>query len=226
MSDVLTFRMQSCRDCIAAGLSHIEKQTSAVEAALDDNTGLVFDFARTLVESVCRTILDERGIAYGSDDDLPRLFRTVASSLPLLPVAASAEVEARQSLAKTLNGLSTAIQGICELRNAYGFASHGSGVARPQFDSAQGLLAAQAADTIVGFLYRMHTQDRTPPVTPAAEFAGSGAYNDWIDEQHELVQIFESTFRPSEVLFQIEPETWRIYRADFLSESDDGGVPA
>lgn len=224
MSEVLAFRMQACHDCIAAGLGHIEQQVAAVEDALSSNTGLVFDLARTLVESVCRTVLEERGISYRKGDGVPKLFDDVTRSLPLLPDTAGSEPAAQAALQSTLAGLSSAIHGICQLRNAYGFASHGTGTPKPQLDMAQGLLAAQAADAIVGFLYRMHTQDRTPPVNPAAEFASGEDYNTWIDEQHELVQIFESTFRPSEVLFQIEPETWRIYRADFLTISDLDGA--
>jgi Abortive infection C-terminus len=109
---------------------------------------LAFDLAKTVVESACRTILAERKIAFGFDDDLPRLFKSVTAHLPILPVAASAEIEARKSLAQTLNGLHTALQGVCELRNTYGFASHGTAGPRAPMESVQALLAAQAADAI------------------------------------------------------------------------------
>jgi Abortive infection C-terminus len=71
------------------------------------------------------------------------------SMLFLLPELSGA-AEVRQSLTKTLNGLHTAVQGICELRNRCGFASHGSGNPRPAMASVQALLAAQAADAIIG----------------------------------------------------------------------------
>lgn len=222
-ADGPVFQMHGARSAIAAGLGHIERQVVALEAAVSDNAGLVFDLARTLVESVCRTVLHERGIEYQDTDDLPQLFRAVGGQLPMLPPEASTEAEARKSLLKTLGGLQTTIQGICELRNAYGFASHGAGEPRSDLETAQSLLVAEAADAIVGFLYRMHSEDRTIPVSPHAEFAASEDYNAWIDEEHPI-RIFDSDFRASEVLFQLEPETYRIYRADFVSEGDDGAA--
>src|SRR5947208_12298303 len=167
MTEALTapFVMHGARDAIAGGLTHVQQQVKSIEQAVAENPGLAFDLAKTLVESVCRAVLGERNIAYSEDDDLPKLFKTVSQSLPFLPPEASGEGEIRRSLVQTLSGLHTAIQGICELRNQCGFASHGSGVRRPPLESVQALLAAKAADTIVGFLFRIHRLDRTPPTS-------------------------------------------------------------
>src|SRR5262245_41369498 len=144
------FVMHGARDAMAGGLAHVEEQVKGIEAAVVENPALAFDLAKTLIESTCRAILGERKIAYNEDDDLPKLFRIASNHLPFLPPMASVEAQARESLTRTLNGLSTAIQGVCDLRNRCGFASHGSGTPRPPMESVQALLAAGAADTIVG----------------------------------------------------------------------------
>jgi hypothetical protein len=214
------FVMHGARDAMASGLLHIEEQVKGIEAAVVENPALAFDLAKTLVESTCRAILGERQIAYGEDDDLPKLFRTAFQHLPFLPAMASGEAEARESLTRTLHGLSTAIQGVCELRNRCGFASHGSGHPRPPMESVQALLAAGAADTIVGFLYRVHRQDRTLPPSPRALFEANPAFNDSVDEAHGTIRIFESEFRPSEVLFVMEPESYRIHLAEYDQDAE------
>ena len=152
---IASFVMHGARDAIAAGLMHIEEQVKAIEHAVVENPALAFDLARTLVESVCRTVLSERAIAYTEDDDLPKLFRMISRSVPFLPATASGEAETRESLARTLGGVSAAIQGVCELRNQCGFASHGSGNPRPGMESVQALLAAEAADTIASLADRI-----------------------------------------------------------------------
>jgi hypothetical protein len=162
---------------------------------------------------------EERSIAFGEDDDLPRLFEAASQSLPLLPATASNEAEVRKSLAQTLRGLSTTVQGICELRNQCGFASHGSEQARPAMEWVQALLAAEAADTIVGFLHRVHRQDRTPAPSPRTLYEDNPDFNEAVDEAHEPVRIYDAEFRPSEVLFQMEPESYRVYLAEFETES-------
>lgn len=217
MTEALTapFVMHGTRDAIAAGLAHVEQQVRSIEQAVAEKPGLAFDLAKTLIESVCRTVLGERNIPYSESDDLPKLFKTASQSLPFLPPEASGESEIRKSLAQTLSGLHTAIQGICELRNQCGFASHGSGGPRPPLESAQALLAAEAADTIVGFLYRIHRQDRTPPPSPLDLYDDSLEFNESVDEAHGIVRIFDEEFLPSRVLFELAPEPYRVYLADF-----------
>jgi hypothetical protein len=83
---------------MSGGLSHIEEQVRGIERAVVENPGLAFDLTKTVVESACRTILTERKIVFGPDDDLPRLFKNVTNILPMLPISASSEVEARRSL--------------------------------------------------------------------------------------------------------------------------------
>jgi len=212
---VSAFVMQGARDAIAAGLSHIDEQVAGIERAVVENPGLAFDLAKTLVESVCRAVLSDLSIAVGKDTDLPTLFKTSTQHLSFLPPTASAEAEVRKSLQQTLNGLHTALQGICELRNQCGFASHGSAEARPAMEAIQALLAAEAADAIVGFLHRVHLQDRTVPPSARAIYDEATSFNAYVDEEFGVIRVFEAQFPASEVLFQLEPETYRVYLAEF-----------
>ncbi len=214
------FVMHGARDAMAAGLAHIEEQVNGIEQAVVEKPGLAFDLAKTLIESTCRTVLGDRSVAYATTDDLPKLFKSAIQHLPFLPSTASDDAEARKSLQKTLAGLSTAIQGICELRNQCGFASHGSDGPRPIMESVQALLAAEASDAIIGFLHRVHHQDRTSLPAPRVSFDDNCAFNESLDETFGPLRIFEIEFRPSEVLFTLEPETYRIYLADFGSGAD------
>lgn len=213
------FVMHGSRAAIAAGLAHIEEQVTGIEQAVNNNPGLAFDLAKTLVESACRTILTERGVAFDPNDDLPKLFKITTNHLPFLPSSASEEAEVRRSLMQTLSGLSTAVQGVCELRNACGFASHGSDGPRPLMEGVQALLAAETADAVVGFLHRVHRQDRTRPVSSQLAYKDNSEFNDSIDELHERVRIFEEEFDPSRILFEMAPEPYRVYLAEFVQES-------
>lgn len=215
-----TFVMHGARDAMAGGLVHIEEQVKGIERAVVENPGLAFDLSKTVVESACRAILNDRKVAFGTDDDLPRLFKTVTINLPMLPITASSEVEARKSLAQTLNGLHTALQGVCELRNAYGFASHGAGGPRPVMEGVQALLAAQAADAIVGLLHRLHRQERNISRITRLEYADNSDFNTFVDLANDEVRIFELVYRPSEVLFFVDREAYRDLLAGYAP--DDG----
>jgi Abortive infection C-terminus len=203
MADAPTVRfiMHGARAAIAGGMLHIEEQVAGIERAVVENPGLAFDLAKTLIESACRTILAERRIAFDPGDDLPKLFKTASQNLPFLPISASGAAEIRKSLAQTLNGLHTAIQGICELRNQCGFASHGADGPRPALEAVQALLAAEAADTIIGFLHRVHQQDGAAPASSPSTYDDNPEFNNYVDEVHERVRIFDEEFEPSRILF-------------------------
>ena len=176
----------------------------------------------------CRTIITEREGTFDKDDDLPKLFKTATLTVPFLPMALASDAGARKSLLQTLNGLNTALQGVCELRNSYGFASHGSEGQRPTMEGVQALLAAQAADAIVGFLYRVHRQDLSRPRSVPLEYDDHADFNEWIDEQSEPVQILAlPPYRPSEVLFNVDLQAYRDLLTDYKSEEEveigDGG---
>ncbi|MBI3207057.1 MAG: abortive infection family protein [Myxococcales bacterium] len=219
------FVMRGARAAMAQGLAHVEEQVTALERAVVENPGLAFDLAKTLVESACRTILTERQQPYASDDDLPKLFKTVTTFLPLSPPSASSS-GGHKSLKQTVNGLHTALQGVCELRNDFGFASHGSDGSRPRMESVQAILAAQAADTIVGFLHATHQQDRAVQRTVPLRFEDHADFNDYVDDAHSSVQIFDLSFRASEVLFRVDHEAYRDALASFEASEENGASAA
>lgn len=219
------FIMHGARDAMAAGLTHVEEQVKGIEQAVVENPGLAFDLAKTLIESTCRAILDQRSVAYSKTDDLPKLYKAAARAVPMLPASASAAASVRASLEQTINGLNTAIQGICELRNQCGFASHGAGAPRPMMEGVQALLAAEAADAIVGFLHRVHRQDRTPPAVTVETVTRDEAFDGVIDDEIGSITIRDTEFRASDVLYQLEPESYRIYLAEYRIEAVEDGPP-
>ena len=209
------FVMHGARSAMAGGMAHIEEQVNGIERAVIENPGLAFDLSKTLIESVCRTVLSERGIPFKPDDDLPALFKMVRNTLPFLPRSVSRETNVRRSLEQTLSGLHIAIIGVCELRNQCGFASHGASGPRPVLESAQALLAAEAADAIVGFLQGVHRQDRLPPTNYRAEYGDNQDFNDFVDDTHGMAvggsgaayyDYKSNERRTSSYLAEFEPE--------------------
>ncbi|WP_213043994.1 abortive infection family protein [Nitrospira defluvii] len=225
MSFINDFRMHGAREAMASGMVHIEEQVKGLERSVTENPGLAFDLAKTLVESTCKTILSERKIAFSPDDDLPKLFKMVSKHLPFLPELSANEADARRRLSQTLGGLHTSLVGVCELRNSYGFASHGSETQRPVMAGAQAILAAQAADTIIGFLHRVHRQN-TVAVTPArVTYEQNQDFNEYVDFANDPIQIFHLEYKASEVLFNVDKEAYRDLLANYSSDEADQDNP-
>jgi hypothetical protein len=122
-----TFVMHGSRAILAkfGSAVHIEHQITTIEKAVFETPSLAFDLAKALVETICRTILQDRGRIYESSWELNRLFNETIQCLRLVPETHATDPEVRRSILKTLAGLNGLIQGLCELRNTGGMASHG-----------------------------------------------------------------------------------------------------
>ncbi len=129
----------------------IDQQIHAIESALESVPDFAFDLSKTLVESVCKTVLADIGQPADPNWDAPKLLKETTNRLALLPRNHPDPAKARESVEKTIRGLLQTIQGLCELRNRYGMASHGRDSFSARLDLRQATLAAQAADTIVSF---------------------------------------------------------------------------
>lgn len=95
-------------------------------------------------------------------------------------------------------------------------------------ESVQALMAAEAADTIIGFVHRVtgKTVRRCPRRGMFPLYDDNPEFNDSVDEEHGMIRIYEAEFRPSEVLFQMEPESYRVYLVEFGAEAEDSEASA
>jgi len=102
--------------------------------------------ARTLLESVCKHILDEDGVEYADDASLPALYRAVARQLRLAP-----DQHAEQVFKQILGGCQTVVEGLGAVRNRYSDA-HGKGRRPVRPTSRHAELAVNLAGAMATFL--------------------------------------------------------------------------
>ena len=135
------------------GIGDVNQEIERIAAAIETDPADSITASRALVETVCKSVLDELGEPINESEDLPSLYKRVAVALKIDPT--QHEVVYRQ----TLQGLVSAVQGLAELRNKLGDA-HGRSrlAARPQPRHAR--MAAGAAMTVSTFLVETLEQRR------------------------------------------------------------------
>lgn len=97
----------------AAWKKALDRRTTDAEGAITS--------ARTLLESVCKHILDEEEVEYDDKDDLPKLYRKTSEKLKVAPSQHTEEV-----FKQILGGCTAAVEGLGTLRNRLSDA-HGKG---------------------------------------------------------------------------------------------------
>lgn len=206
MANIIPFEMHGTRQvlALAGDALHLEQQIRAIELAVRDAPNLSFDLARSLVETVCKTILTDRKAT--PPEGLKDLLNDTFACIQLTPPPAEASVV--EGFRKIVEGLDGAISGITALRKIEGLASHGKDAYTLPSESIQAEFVARAADAIVSFLYRCHRQF-SGLETRHLVYEDYPNLNEYIDETHESVIIFQYELQPSKVLFSTDREAYR-----------------
>ncbi len=106
--------------------------------------------ARTLLEAVCKHILDERNINYEPDGDLPGLYKMTAKSLNIAPSQHSEAI-----FKQILGGCTAVVEGLGALRNRLSDA-HGQGKRPVKPAPRHAELAVNLAGAVAMFLVSTH----------------------------------------------------------------------
>jgi hypothetical protein len=111
-----------------------------------DDPDAALTSARSLLETVCKHILDADGKPYDDKFDLPKLWKVTADNLNVAP---SAETE--PTLRQIFSGCISVVQGIGTLRSKLGDA-HGKGASAPAAEPRHAELAVNLAGAVATFL--------------------------------------------------------------------------
>ena len=217
------FQMAGARGILerAGGAIQIRQQVEAIEEAVHDRPAMVFDLAKALVETICKTILDELGVGYDNNFDAPKLLRETLIRLQLFPSGHESPSDVTESIKKTVNGLMTTVQGLCDLRTREGMASHGREAFSANLEPVQALLAASAADTVAGFLWNVHKSYSPAGRPERISYGDNPEFNDWVDQIHEPpVMIFELPYKHSEILFHLDRQAYGDALQDHLANPE------
>lgn len=161
------------------------------------NSDAVFDYCKSILESVCKTILIDRGTILDDNTDLPKLAKVALNSL--LDNLNSGE---RVALNKINSGIITTIHGICEMRNNYGLVSHGKDIREEGSVQILRNHVLRVTDVVGSLLIQLHFDSFSSIEGRRLYYENQSDFNDWFDDINGDVPIGGYTFKSSEVLFR------------------------
>ena len=141
---------------------YVSQQITRMEAALsNDDPALVIGSAKDFIETICKTILEERGIGIPSNDDLPGLVRLTVRNLPIVPESIEDRARWEGVIEQLVNNLSSLGRSLAELRNAFG-TGHGRQAGHMGLETHHAQLAVRTATAAGLFLYEVHERNPVP----------------------------------------------------------------
>lgn len=147
------------KTAIVFDAKHITDQVRRMEQAIDTDPALAIGTAKELIETCCKTILAERGIAVSECPDIPTLTKRTLKELKLVPDGVTEETRGADIIKRLLQNLGTIGNNLAELRGLYG-TGHGKHGSTEGLRSRHAKLAVGASATLVTFLFDTHKERR------------------------------------------------------------------
>lgn len=138
---------------------HLAAQIRRMESSVDADPALAIGTAKELVETVCKTILAERGKSISGTPDMPTLTKETFKELKLVPDGVPDAAKGGEVIKRLLSNLGTVGNGLAELRGLYG-SGHGKLANASGLKPRHAKLAVGAAATLASFLLETHLETK------------------------------------------------------------------
>ena len=190
--------------------SVFEKHISTIEQSVENNPSLCIETCKSLIEGLCKSILNNRSVDFVQYDKFQQLVKAT-----IIEISTESDLF-RDEIAELAKRFSPAIQYLSELRNKYGFASHGQDIEVPQVPYSLALLTMRITDTIGGFIlhyYITHTKFSDSRL----HYEDLCVFNDLYDDEHPL-ELNGISLSASLALFQ---QDYEAYKEAYYAFMDD-----
>jgi hypothetical protein len=186
-------------------------QVRVIEEEVCNNPSLCVDTCKTLIESICKTILTNKDITYQSNISFNGLVHlTVSNILQVDDVF-------RNDLTELARRMSSVAQALGDLRNNHGFASHGLDVLNPRLTETVSQFAYRITDSIGGFILNCYLNNRSILLDNRIHYSDCKDFNEDFDQNNPL-NIGIIYLSASEVLYYQDYEAYKEEYFTYLQE--------
>ena len=239
MSPDRPFELHSCRQLFERypASTSLRPAVEVIERSIQDEPGIAFTHCRGLLESVCITILVDRGSDVPLNPKPNWLMTRAVKSLQLTSLNPD-DKKAEDGVAGILRGLNSLVDGVVELRNSQGVGPHGRDALESVLSADYAVLVATAVDAAVGLLFRLHQEQIGRDPINHLRFGVHANFDNFLDAKYSDIEIEEVPISASQALHhqdrlaylkslvefrnRSETENEEIAEGENMSEDSDG----
>lgn len=153
---------------------YISKLLNRMHSSVSSDPELAIGSAKELIESVCRTVLNDKGIVFSKEDSVQQLLKKTLLELKLEPDNMPPTTKALDSIRPLLKSLATIAHMTAELRGQFG-TGHGKDARTKGLGPRHAKLAVGAASSVAVFLFetymeRQKTESNSPSTDSSTDF--------------------------------------------------------
>ena len=221
MSPDRPFELHSCRQLfeLYPASTSLRPAVEVIERTIRDEPGIAFTHCRGLLETVCVTILADRGSEIPPNPK-PNWLMTQAVKTLELTVLNPDDKEAEQGVASVLRGLNSLVDGVVALRNSQGVGPHGRDALERVLSVDYAMLTATAVDAAVGLMFRLHQEQIGRDPINHLRFGVHADFDAFIDDKYSSIEIEEVPISASQALYHQDRLAYRKSLVEFRNRSE------
>ncbi|WP_372772366.1 abortive infection family protein [Mangrovibacterium sp.] len=189
-------------------------QIRVIDEEVCNNPSLCVDTCKTLIESICKTILTNKAVVFQSNISFNGLVHLTVSNI------LQADDLFRNDLTELARRMSSVAQALADLRNNHGFASHGLDVLNPRLTETVSQFAYKITDSIGGFILNCYLNNRVVSTDIRIHYEDCKDFNEDFDQNNPL-NIGIISLSASEVLYKQDYEAYKEEYFIFLEELEN-----
>lgn len=135
----------------------LNRQIARLRDSVNDDPGLAIGTAKEMLETSCKTILEDCGVVVDPSWEVGELLKRTRKELKLIPDDIPAAAKGAEAIKRLLSNLGQVGIGLSELRNLYG-SGHGRSGHAKGLTPRHARLAVGAVSTLVLFLFETYQE--------------------------------------------------------------------
>lgn len=221
MSSDRPFELHSCRQLfeLYSASTSLRPAVEVIERTIKDEPGIAFTHCRGLLETVCVTILADRGREIPPNSKPNWLMTQAVKSLELTALNPD-DRDAEQGVASVLRGLNSLVDGVVALRNSQGVGPHGRDALENVLSVEYAILTATAVDAAVGLMFRLHQEQLNRDPINHLRFGVHADFDEYLDAKYSDIEVEEVPISASQALYHQDRLAYRKSLVEFRNRSE------
>ncbi len=218
------FELHSCRQLfeLYPSSTSLRPAVEVIERTIQSEPGIAFTHCRGLLETVCITILTDRGTDVPANSKPNWLMTQAVQSLELTALNPD-DKDAERGVAGVLKGLNLLVDGVVALRNSQGVGPHGRDALENVLSVEYAVLTATAVDAAVGLMFRLHQEQIGRDPINHLRFGVHTDFDEYLDREYPDIVIEEVPISASQALYNQDRLAYRKSLVEFRGRSGEQG---
>ncbi len=203
------FELHSCRRLFEQypRSTSLQFAVETIERSVRTEPGIAFTHCRGLLETVCTTILADRGTDVPENAD-PRWLMSQALQTLELTALNPDDSKAEHGVRDVLKGMNLIVSGVADLRNSQGVGPHGRDALQSTLSAEYAIMTATAVDVAVGLMFRLHMEQLGRDPVNHLRFGTHADYDEYLDSEYKIV-VEEAPISASQALHRQDRQAYR-----------------